>query len=361
MNKALNIQDLVNECKIREEEVRSHRTAYLRRYFTILPANLTEWGNVSVPTINEKFSMNLRESRMIVFDHVSSKFKCSALICNCLNCLNGFFENCMVDTKPVIEKTFQRLTTSSTAISKEEMLDISEDYPFDYQFLQENDNLEESKLLNDNENYVSGDQSDSNLNTSHESSLVLYNQNDVHLTVNLSKNEQREIERSDYASPGQFRAGFCYFNSEHTSIYYKFQKWAVDKNLNLNFISTLEFSQIYTLWTENGKVNLSECMHMLSQSFDFTKNYVMLAFYTNSTMKTKNTFKLLDGPEGHFVSVFLDLLTAQAKIIDSIDAVVYAEHELQSYISELYLFFMDQKQLTANSVLSFKKVYIQSK
>ena len=31
MNKALNIQDLVNECKIREEEVRSHRTAYLRR------------------------------------------------------------------------------------------------------------------------------------------------------------------------------------------------------------------------------------------------------------------------------------------------------------------------------------------
>ena len=100
---------------------------------------------------------------------------------------------------------------------------------------------------------------------------------------------------------------------------------------------------------------------MLSQSFDFTKNYVMLAFYTNSTMKTKNTFKLHDGPEGHFVSVFLDLLTAQAKIIDSIDAVVYAEHELESYISELYLFFMDQKQLTANSVLSFKKVYIQSK
>ena len=69
-----------------------------------------------------------------------------------------------------------------------------------------------------------------------------------------------------------------------------------------------------TLWTENGKVNLSECMHMLSQSFDFTKNYVMLAFYTNSTMKTKNTFKLHDGPEGHFVSVFLDLLTAQAKL-----------------------------------------------
>ena len=77
--------------------------------------------------------------------------------------------------------------------------------------------------------------------------------------------------------------------------------------------------------------------------------------------ENKNTFKLHDGPEGHFVSVFLDLLTAQAKIIDSIDAVVYAEHELQSYISELYLFFMDQKQLTANSVLSFKKVYIQSK
>ena len=73
MNKALNIQDLVNECKIRKEEVRSHRTAYLRRYFTILPANLTEWGNVSVPTINEKFSMNLRESRMIVFDSYSKQ------------------------------------------------------------------------------------------------------------------------------------------------------------------------------------------------------------------------------------------------------------------------------------------------
>ena len=57
-------------------------------------------------------------------------------------CLNGSFEKCIVDTKPVIEKTFQRLTTSSTAISKEEMLDISEDYPFDYQFLQENENLE---------------------------------------------------------------------------------------------------------------------------------------------------------------------------------------------------------------------------
>jgi hypothetical protein len=62
---------------------------------------------------------------------------------------NGFSEKCNV-SKPVIEKTFRLLKTSS----EEKMPNICADCLFDYQFLEENDNLEESKLLNDNENWL---------------------------------------------------------------------------------------------------------------------------------------------------------------------------------------------------------------
>ena len=72
------------------------------------------------------------------------------------------------------------MKTSSTATSEEKMLDFFEEYPFEYQFSQENDNLVESKLLNNNENYVSGHQLDSNLKTFHESSLVVQSKHTSH-------------------------------------------------------------------------------------------------------------------------------------------------------------------------------------
>ena len=136
MNKALNIHDLVEECRIHEEDVRPQRTSYLRRFFAILPTTTSDWEEISIPSVEEKFMHNLRESRMIVFDNLKKQFKCSALVSNCSKCLGGFFEECLIDEKQIITKDFRTLKTSSVIQTPENMFDQSDDYPFDFQFLQ---------------------------------------------------------------------------------------------------------------------------------------------------------------------------------------------------------------------------------
>ena len=359
MNKALNIQDLIEECRIHEEEVQSHRTAYLRRYFAILPVTTTEWGDISIPTIKEKFSMNLRESRMIVYSHSDKTFKCSALICNCKNCLNGLFEQCLTDIKPIIVKQFEKFKTISVASADDINLDVTDDYPFDYRYLYESGYLEESKLYEFNDNPVSVTDSESSSKTSLSSLEIIYEENQIHLKVNLTSSEQREIKNFDLTISEQFQERNLYFNSEHTTLYYRLQEIAIENNSKYNFVSTLAFGQIYTLWFRNKKENIAEHMHMLRESFDFTKNHVIMAFYTNSTMKKEKTFELKDGPSGHFVSLHLDLTKAELKVIDSIDMQIYEEAELQLYVTELYKYFMSKKQTLPNAVLTLKKIYIQ--
>jgi hypothetical protein len=175
----------------------------------------------------------------------------------------------------------------------------------------------------------------------------------------LTSSEQREIKNFDLTISEQFQERNLYFNSEHTTLYYRLQEIAIENNSKYNFVSTLAFGQIYTLWSRNKKENIAEHMHMLRESFDFTKNHVIMAFYTNSTMKKEKTFELKDGPSGHFVSLHLDLTKAELKVIDSIDMQIYEEAELQLYVTELYKYFMSKKQTLPNAVLTLKKIYIQ--
>ena len=127
--------------------------------------------------------MNLRESRMIVYSHSDKTFKCSALICNCKNCLNGLFEQCLTDIKPIIAKQFEKFKTVPVTSGDHKNLNITDDYPFDYKFVHESGYLEESKLHAYNDNPVSDTDSESSSKTSLSSLEVIYEENQMHLKM----------------------------------------------------------------------------------------------------------------------------------------------------------------------------------
>ena len=134
----------------------------------------------------------------------------------------------------------------------------------------------------------SGPNSDLETLDSESSIDIIYEQNAPTLHVNLTRIQRNEIFDAPYSeNPEQFLGGFCYYTSEHDSIFKQIRKSAIANNSKFNFVSTLDFCRLYSLWIEKNKENFSECMHMLDKSFDCRKKDILMAFYTNSNMKEK--------------------------------------------------------------------------